>query len=367
MSRESALSRRLLLGFAVLLGAVTSRAQEPQYFEQAPFKPHFSFLWDFLARYDHVDHRPHYPPISRGRFELRPEVDFLATEELRLGLRVSLNYGTEPNSDNALYEDNYVSRAAYLDRYFVVWTPGAWTFQAGAFALPVLASSMLWDRYNIQTPGVSASYVHTLGPTSQLTVSAAGFYSPQHYSDESIIGLGQVVWSSGEPSRFAVQAAASFWNLDMRDVDPQYYRENRVVLVNGELAYKSKFELSDLLVKLQFPVAGLPVTVSLDFVHNFGVVGSGTNAYEAALAVGSIGTPRAWRAFLVYQYVGRDALVGAYNTDEWWWHTWAEGYRFGLSYTILPMVYVQPAVVFQRRLDYDYWINRVTVDIVKMF
>jgi hypothetical protein len=31
------------------------------------------------------------------------------------------------------------------------------------------------------------------------------------------------------------------------------------------------------------------------------------------------------------------------------------------------MIYVQPAVVFQRRFDYDYWINRVTVDLVKMF
>ncbi len=120
-------------------------------------------------------------------------------------------------------------------------------------------------------------------------------------------------------------------------------------------------------MKFEFPVAGFPVTVSLDFIHNFGVVGPGPNAYEAGLTVGTVGTPRTARVFFAYQYIGRDALVGAYNTDEWWWHTWAEGYRFGASYTILPQVYVQPAVVFQRRLDYDYWINRVTVSLVKMF
>lgn len=356
-----------LLCLALLAGQGAARAQEPQYFEEPAAKPHFALLWDFLARYDHIDHLAYYPAISRGRFELRPEGDFVTSGSFRLGVRASLNYGTEPNIDNALYEDNWVSRGAYLDRYYLLWTPGRWTVQAGAFGLPVAASPMLWDRYNIQTPGAAVSYRDTLSPTSKLTFTAAGFYSPQHYRDESILGVGQVVWSSGEESRLAVQASASFWNLDMRNVAPQYYRQNRVVFVNGRVEYKSRFQLLDVLVRLQFPVAGLPVTVSLDAIHNFGAVGSGPNAYEAGVTVGSVGTPRTFRAFLVYQYIGREALVGAYNTDDWWWHTWAEGYRFGLAYTILPMVYVQPAVVLQRRLDYDYWTNRITVDLVKMF
>jgi hypothetical protein len=363
-SREFA--GRLVVGLAILLGPAVAYAQESQYFEEPPAKPHFELLWDFLARYDHIDHLSYYPPISRGRFELRPEVDFVTSGRFRLGVRGVFDYGTEPNIDNALYEDNYVSRGAYVDRYFLLWTPGAWTFRAGAFAQPVVASEMLWD-HDIQTPGGAVSYTRQLDSTASLTLTAAGFYSPQRYSDESILGVGQFVWKSGEQSRFAIQASAAFWNLDMRDVDPRYYRENRVVFVNGNLAYQSKFQLLDLFVKLQFPIGGLPVTVSLDGIHNFGAVGPGSNAYEAAVSVGSVGTPRNWRAFFVYQYIGRDALVGAYNTDDWWWHTWAEGYRAGFAYTILPMVYLQPAFVLQRRLDYAFWINRVTVDLVKMF
>jgi hypothetical protein len=329
-----------LIGLALCAGPSAARGQEPppEYFEEPREKPHLTLQWDFLARYDNISHLEYYPSISRGRFELRPEVDFVASSVFRIGVRGSFNYGTEPNVDNALYQDNYVSRGAYLDRYYVLWTPGA-----------------------------ALSYVDQLGPSSSLTFTAAGIYSAQHYADESILGVGQVLWKSGEESRFAVQASASFWNMDMRNVAPQYYRENRLLFFNGKVQYRSKFELLDTLVKFQFPVAGLPVTVSLDFVHNFGIVGTGPNAYEAALSVGSVGTPRTWRAFFVYQNIGRDALVGAYNTDDWWWHTWAEGYRFGLSYTILPMLYVQPAVVFQRRLDASYWINRVTVDLVKMF
>jgi hypothetical protein len=352
----------------LLLIAASAAAQDaPQYFEEPKEKPHFTFQWDFLARYDNISHIQYYENIQRGRFEFRPEVDFATSGTFRLGVRGVFNYGTEQNYDNALYEDNYVSRGAYVDRYFLLWTPGAWTVQAGAFALPVAASEMLWDKYDIQTPGAAVSYVDRLGPTSTLTFTGGGFYSPQRYEDESILGVGQVLWNSGEESRFAVQASASFWNMDMRHVNPQYYRENRVVFQDGRLAYQSRFQLADLLVKLQFPVARLPVTVSLDFVHNFGAPGRIANAWEAGVAVGTVGTPNTWRAFFTYQYIGRDALVGAYNTDDWWWHTWAEGYRFGVSYTIFPLIYVQPAVVFQRRLDYDYWINRVTVDIVKMF
>jgi hypothetical protein len=360
----------VLAGLVLLLcGARSAAAQEPppQYFEEPPEKPHLTLQWDFLARYDDISHLHYYPEISRGRFEVRPQVDFVTSPTFRIGVRGSFNYGTEPNADNAFYWDNYVSRGAYVDRYFVLWTPGAWTVQAGAFALPVAASEMLWDKYDLQTPGAAVSYVDQLGPTTSLTFTAGGFYSPQHGPDESILGVGQVLWKSGEESRFAVQASAAFWNMDMRNIDAQYYRQNRVTIVDGKLTYTSKFQLLDTLVKLQFPVAGLPVTVTLDFIHNFGIVGTGPNAYEAGLAVGTVGTPRTWRAFFTYQYIGRDALVGAYNTDDWWWHTWAEGYRFGFSYTVLPMVYVQPAFVFQRRLDAYYWINRVTVDLVKMF
>ena len=155
----------------------------------------------------------------------------------------------------------------------------------------------------------------------------------------------------------------------MRNVDPQYYRENRVVVADGQLAYQSKFQLVDLLVKLQFPV-GAPARHGLPRLHpqlrragqDRQRVRGGRRPSAASARPGPGGR------FFVYQYIGRDALVGAYNTDDWWWHTWAEGYRFGARRTrSFPMVYVQPAVVFQRRLDYDYWINRVTVDLVKMF
>jgi len=359
---------RIALAAALLVsGAAAAQDVPPQYFPEEA-KPHLAFQWDFLARYDNISHLEYsYPTISRGRFELRPEVDFIVSPTVRFGVRAVFDYGTEPNYDNALYGDNYVSRGAVVNEYYFQWTPGPWTFQAGAFEIPVAASEMLWDHRDVTTPGASLSWVHSFAANSTLTLTAAGIYSAQRYRDQSLLGVGQARWNWGDESRFAIQASSAFWNMDMDDVDPQYYRQNRVTIVDGKLAYVSKFQLLDNLVQLRFLIAGLPAMVSLDYIHNFGTVGTGSNAYEASATVGDVGTKGHWRAFFTYQYVGRDAVVGAYNTDDWWWHTWAEGYRVGVAYTVLPLVYVQPAFVWQKRFDLYHWVNRVTVDLVKMF
>jgi hypothetical protein len=91
------------------------------------------------------------------------------------------------------------------------------------------------------------------------------------------------------------------------------------------------------------------------------------NAFDGSITAGALGTPGQFRASYGYQYIQRDATVGAYNSDDWWYHTWYEGHRVALAWTFLPNVYLQGAVTLQRRLDTQYWVNRYLVDLVKMF
>ena len=107
--------------------------------------------------------------------------------------------------------------------------------------------------------------------------------------------------------------------------------------------------------------------MSLDGMRNFEAAKGRRHAFEGLVAVGRVGTPGDWRALYAYQYVQRDAVVGAYNGDDWWWHTWYEGHRLAVAVTILPQVYVQASGVVQRRLDEMYWLNRYIIDFVKMF
>lgn len=352
--------RRAVLLLAGALASSQASGQEPRYFEEPPAKPKFSLRWDFLGRYDRLDHSPYFEPLERGRFELRPEVGFEPIPELRIAVRGVFDYGTEKDSNYAY--DNYVSRGAAVERYYVLWTPGSFALRAGAFGMPLLATEMLWDR-DIQTPGAAGSWESNGGAW---TLAAAGFYGPQRDGDASRIAAGQVVWRAGEEG-LRLEAAASYWSFDLRDLKPVYIRENSAVASDGRRQYASRFHVADLLVRVRFGLGNLPALISLDGIRNFSAPGGKRLAFEGALAVGRLGTPGDWRATYAYQYVQRDALVGAYNSDDWWWHTWFEGHRLTVAVTILPRVFLQGSVSLNRRLDETYWLNRYLVDLVKMF
>jgi hypothetical protein len=368
--------RRSLLLSAALAVALPAAGQEPQYFEPPAFRPHFTFEWDALARYDNIYHLRFRPDIERGRFEVRPEVGFQFSEAFRIGVRAVADYGTDRNSDNSANFDNYRSRGVSVERYYIEARPGDFLIDAGAFGMPLLASEMLWD-HDIQTPGIAISWHTGTGPQSSVTLSGAGFYGPQSQGDETRIGVGQVIWRTGDATRFSLETAAAFWyfvpfdlKLFFGDGRPNLIRQNYPDATATGLL--SNYRVADLLVRLRFPVLGIPVLVSLDGVKNFGIRGAAEEegegeAFEGNVTVGRVGTPWNWRFFYTFQYVERDAILGAYNTDDWWFHSWYEGHRVGLAVTVLPNTFVQGSVVFQRRLDRPNYLNRILVDLVKMF
>ena len=357
--------RRVLLLMVALCWPAPAKGQQTEYFEPTPPKARFTLRWEALLRYDSIYNLRVRPDIERGRFEFRPEVAFEPSDRWKIAVRAVGNIGTDDNDQNARNFDNYRSNGATLDRWYVEARPGGWMIFAGRFGVPLVSSEMLWDK-DIQTPGAAVSHQIATG-SSTLTFTAAGFYGPQREGDRSKITAGQAVWRGGDSNRFAVEAAAAYWNFDPEHLKSHYVRQNSPEPYAGGLRFESAFRLADLLLKFRFPALRLPVTVSLDGIHNFGASSGNADAFEGAVAVGSVGTPRTWRAFYIYQYVERNAVVGAYNTDDWWFHSRYQGHRIGVAYTVLPQVFVQGAVVFQRRLDRKATLNRITVDLVKMF
>lgn len=356
---------RILLVAAFLCASTNGVAQEEEYFEPPPPRPKFSLRWEALLRYDSIYHLRVRPDIERLRFEVRPEVAFAPSERFKVGVRAVGSLGTDSNEDNARNFDNYRSDGVELDRWYVEARPGAWTIVAGAFGMPLVSTEMLWDR-DVQTPGGAVSRQIATG-ASTLTLTAAGFFSPQREGDRSRILAGQTVWRGGDPDRFAVEAAGAYWDFDLDDLKPHYTRQNSPDPYGEGGRFESAFRLLDVLVRVRFPALRVPVTVSVDAIHNLEGEEGNRGAFEGAVAVGSVGTPRTWRAFYMYQYVERDAVVGAYNTDDWWFHSRYEGHRAGAAVTLLPQVYVQGTFMLQRRLDLSIWLNRITVDLVKLF
>jgi hypothetical protein len=347
--------------FAGAQDPVAAVDEPPTYFEEPAEKTKFSFRWDFLARYDNVSHYRGYEELQRGRFELRPEILFEPWENFRLGVRAIFDYGTDAESIPT--QDNYISRWASADRWFVQWTPGGFNIRAGRFAMPLASSELLWDR-DIQTPGIAASWT---SPDGAWTFAGGGFYGPQHYSDQTRIAAGQVQWRVGDPTTFQLETSLAYWYFEPRELFELYIRENTSRFESGELKFTSEFKVGDLLLRLRFPLGSVPMLISFDGLYNFEAADNQNLGYEAAVVAGQVGTPGTFRGFYVYQYIERNATMGAYNTDDWWYHTWYEGHRVGVAWTFLPQVYLQGSFSVQRRLDVHTWINRVLVDIVKIF
>jgi len=350
---------------AGLLLGIPAAAQQSEYFEPPAPRPKFTLRWEALFRYDSIYQLRVRPDIERGRFEVRPELGYEPSDRFKVAVRAVGNLGTDDNRENARNFDNYRSDGASLDRWYVQARPGAWTILAGRFGVPLVSSEMLWDK-DVQTPGASVSRQIATGG-STLTLTGAAFYGPQREGDRSKIVAGQAVWRGGDANRLAFEGAASYWDFDLDHLKSPYVRQNSPEAYAGGQRFESGFRFADLLLRFRFLALAMPVTVSLDGIHNFDASGGNGDAFEGAIAVGSVGTPGKWRAFYMYQYVERDAVVGAYNTDDWWFHSRYRGHRAGVAVTVLPQVFVQGAVVFQRRLDLKATLNRITVDLVKMF
>ncbi len=368
VNRKSQIANNKLWLISVLLISATAVAQEPQYFQPPSSTSRFGFRWDALARYDSIYHLRARPDIERGRFEFRPELDWEASDRFKIGVRAVGDLGTDSNTDNTKNFDNYRSRGANVERYFIEARPGPVVLRAGAFGMPLVATEMLWDR-DIQTPGAAIAWEIPAG-RSTFTLAGAGFYGPQREGDRTRIGAGQVVWRTGDPDRFEAQVAGSYWYFDPNELKAPYIRQNYFDIDSGQRRYVSNFRIADLLVRLRFGIAGVPVTISFDGLKNYGVREEAiddADAFEGSIFVGRVGNRWDWRVFYTYQYVERDAVIGAYNTDDWWFHSWYRGSRAGISLTILPRVFVQGTVMFQKRLDLPTTLNRITVDLVKMF
>ena len=352
--------------------AAPSRGQEERFFSpDETAKVRLELGWDLLARYDSIYHLVFRPDIERGRFEFRPEAALIFSDRFRVGARAVADWGTDENSENGRNFDNYRSRGVSLERYFVEAKPGPLVLRAGSFGMPLVSTEMLWDR-DIQVLGAAAAWEIPAG-RSTFTVAGGGFRGPQREGDRTRVAAGQVVWRLGDPATLLVEAAGSFWSLEPDDLKPVYVRQNySLPAVGGHAAFVSRFEIADLLIRLRFPVGPVPVTVSLDGLSNRGVRGEAERegegeAFEGTVSAGRVGAPGNVRAFYTFQYVERDAVLGAYNTDDWWFHSWYQGHRFGVAVTVLPRLFVQGTGMIQKRLDRTNHLNRVTVDLVKMF
>ncbi|MGB0135314.1 MAG: hypothetical protein WBP53_15895 [Dokdonella sp.] len=291
-----------------------------------------TFAGDLWLDQDHVSGLPaDRADLNRTRGRFRFGLNWMFAPDWELVAMGRIGQGTDSNDDNRRNNDNQRSDDYGVDELLIRWRDGDNAMlQFGKSALPIDLSAMLWDP-DIRPAGIAYERAFTLGELDRLTL-VAGYFEGQHlYGDESLIGAAQVAWDwrAGAPQRASVVLS---W-LDFSQLDELAEqgmgRTNRVVA--GQ--YVSSFNLLDLQVTGHAELGNWPIDLSLEFVRNLGADDS-QDGWRIALSTGDRHVPGGLEFGLVWQRIQRDAVLAAYNSDDWWFHSYMHGQLAWVGYGI---------------------------------
>jgi hypothetical protein len=355
----------------LLFLAAPAIAQEP---EPAPVyqtkKDRFGFHADTVIRqewtqnvYDVTDtfHDEH-----RRRFRILPRVEF-GGNTFGLGVGGDFQYSSDKNTDPkpALIRDNYKSRDARLDLAFGRLSPVRWfTLQAGRFAMPVGLTEMTWDR-DLRPQGGAATLEHKdaagLSRASVTGIYARGSHVFEDDHTSMLLISGQLTFPGQKDS--SLQFIGSFIGFqDANKIEPMLRRQNTRVF--GELV--NRYRVVDLVARVR-TASEMPLQLVADYCWNTAVSGGNKGLWLAA-SLGSVRTARA-KAEYTYAKVDKDATLGAYATDDFFWSTGWQGHRAEIatkasergSFAVIGQL--QKFKDSPRPEEREHWVKRLRIEI----
>ncbi|MEO5624795.1 MAG: hypothetical protein ABIQ70_02160 [Dokdonella sp.] len=326
-------SRNGLLAGVLLLGLSRAFAQDAvldaQDQEQPPSRSWTTF-GDLWIGYDHVSGLPGGRANLarvRGRARLGGIWNFASEWELGGALRVA--DGSDANRDNRRNNDNERSDSVGLDQLFVRWHASETTnITAGKTPLAFDLSPMVWDQ-DLRPAGVTFDHSIAFGEFNRLQLGAAALAGQNLYGDESRIGALQAAWRWHEGAPLSGSMLLTY--LDFSDIEELAHqgmsRTNSVVAGR----YVNDYRLLDLQLVGRYKLARWPIEVRFDRVHNLGadVARDGT---RGSLTVGDRLQPQGWEFGYANQRIERDAVLAAFNSDEWWFHSATRGQLAWVGY-----------------------------------
>jgi len=329
-----AVSAWWLLAFAAVVAA-PARAQDGilDGAAEADAAPASRWSWfgELLLRYDHVEGLPNDRTVSRWRSRGRVGAEFAAMPELTFGAAIELAQGSDRNADNRINNDNERSDGGNLDQFWLRWQPAEQTrVLLGKAPLPLGLSPLTWDA-DLRPAGISLDQSMALGDYSRLQLVVGGFAAQHLYDDDTRLAAVQLAWRWREGAPTSATVLLSY--LDFSDLG-QLTREgltrtNRRVPGSGLLL--SDYRLVDLQLVGRSAVGDWPLEARLDLVRNLGADDQRDGA-RFSLVLGSRLRPGGWEFGYSNQRIQRDAVLAAFNEDDWWFHSFTHGFMPWIGY-----------------------------------
>jgi hypothetical protein len=350
------------VSIAAAVLAAPARAQDA-ILESSEAEPAKSWGWfaNLWTGYDHVSGLPNdRPDFGRVRGRMRagafwnfaPQWDFVGAARLARG--------SDSNRDNRRNNDNERSDSVGLDQLLLRWHPGENTTVAlGKAPLPLELSPMVWDS-DLRPAGLALDHSVPIREFDRLQI-VAGYFAGQHlYGDESRIGAVQLAWRWHEGAPLRGSALLSYLTFDnLGELTRQgLARTNSIVA--GRLV--NDYRLLDLQLAGHLEAAGRPVDARLDVVDNLGA-DDAKRGIRASLSVGERTRPREWEFGYAFQRIQKDAVIAAFNSDDWWFHSAERGHLAWIGYGIAATWSLRLAGFHERRDGLREYTDRVRLDL----
>ena len=293
-----------------------------------------SFGGDLWLGQDHVSDLPNgRTDLNRTRGRLRFGATWMFASSWEFVGSARIAQGSDHNDDKRRNNDNERSDSFGVDQVLLRWRASENAcLQCGQAPLPLDLSARLWDP-GLRPAGVAFERSVALGEFDRLHM-VAGYFSGDHlYGDDSRIGAAQISWNwrEGAPLRGGAQLA---W-LDFSSID-ELARQGlgrTNALVGGN--YRNDYRLLDLQLAGHMEAGNWPIDLSIDLVRNFGADVE-RDGGRVSLSVGDHRQPGGLQFGLALHRIQRDAVLAAFGSDDWWFHSNMRGQLAWVAYGIDP-------------------------------
>jgi len=291
----------------------------------------WSWFGDLLLRGDHVTDipRPVEPDVHRVFGRGRAGVLYDPIPTLELGAAIKLAASDLDNAEDRSYNNNERSNDIAVDQFFLRWRPNETTsLLVGKAVFPLELSPLVWDS-DLRPLGLSVQSTWQVGTFDHIGITAGYFNGNLPYGDDSRIGALQAAyrWHEGAPTNAAVLLSyLDFSDLDTLTLQGQSRTNRRI---GNHLL--SDYRLLDLQFVGRMRPGDWPLEARVDLLRNLGADDQRDGA-RFSLVLGDRRQPRGLEFGFAAQRIQRDAAMAAFNSDDWWFHSFAHGVMPWIGY-----------------------------------
>ena len=330
--------------------------------EQQPKASPWSFFGDALLLYDHTDGipRPVEPNIERVFGRVRAGVLYDPIPQLELGAAIKLAAANNDNSEDRSYNENERSNDVALDQFFARWKFNDNTsFLLGKSVFPLELTPMVWDT-DLRPIGVSFDTSVAVNGSDRLQFTFGYFAGDLPYGDDSRIAAAQAAyrWHEGQPVNGAIIVSYLGFS-DLEQLTLQGLSRSNLRIGN-ELV--DDFHLLDTQFVWRMRPWDLTLEARVDLLRNL-AADSARDGARGSIVLGNRRVPHGWEIGFSAQRIQREAAMAAFNSDDWWFHSFARGVMPWIGYGFNATWSARLAEFHERRDGVSDYTDRVLLNL----